>query len=204
MCGAAWASIVSPTPTRGLPLLNQPAMCSDALLERALLRENDQMERGVPRLAGRIEGLNPDAFIVIERRIGAAPRAATQRHGDFAGGLGGDPGSADGGDECAVADFAGEEDLIDTCAQMGGTCDAAAAHQVGVAVDHRPKLSDATIFDSPPRIGRRRYHWICRPWRGRRRRPWRGRGLEGGLIRSVHGIRGFSFCVGCHCTFLPP
>jgi hypothetical protein len=107
------------------------------------------------------------------------------------GGLGGDPGSADGGDKGAIADVAGEENLVDAGAQLPGAQDITPANQAGIALDHRPKFADATLLDPVP--------WVRHPrlWGWHVRRDSR---LGGGVIRGVQGVVDFSFCFGCHCT----
>jgi hypothetical protein len=51
------------------------------------------------------------ALVVVEWSISAHSRTTAQRHGDFAGRLRRDSGSADGRDKDAVAGVAGEEEL---------------------------------------------------------------------------------------------
>jgi hypothetical protein len=60
------------------------------------------------------------------------------------------PGAADGGDKGAVADIAGEEDLVDALVQFGGAQNIATADETSIALDDPPEFPDATALYPPP------------------------------------------------------
>jgi hypothetical protein len=78
------------------------AETKSSFLSLVSVREDDQVERSVGRLAGGIEGLYPHAFVVVEWPKRTQARTASQRHCDLASGFGKNTRSADGGDKGAV------------------------------------------------------------------------------------------------------
>ena len=108
------------------------------------------MERAIARNAVGIEGLYPYALVISEWGPWIGARAAAQRHSDLAGRFGGNTRAADGGDKGAVADIAGEEDLVDSQVQFGGAQNIATADETSIALDDPPEFPDATALYPPP------------------------------------------------------
>ena len=127
-------------------------------------------------MAVRIKCLHPHALIIREWGPRIRARTAAQRHCDLTGGFGGDAGPANRGDEGAIADIAGEEDLVYAGTQLRGAQNITATDETGIALDDRPKLPDATALYPPPRVwcrwysrmGRACCHWFERIRVGRR------------------------------------
>src|SRR5262249_16768490 len=92
-------------------------------------------------------GVDPDALVNLVAR-----KAAAQGDANRACRFCEDSGTADAGDVHALADVAGEDDLVLPRVQVCHTRDVAAAHQAAIRLDDGPEGADTTTFH--PVLGR--------------------------------------------------